>query len=277
MSTSGHEAMNDVLATILARKREEIDALQQRYSLAALENLAERADAPRGFVAALTAQVHRGRAGVIAEIKRASPSKGMIRADFDPAWIAREYAKAGAACLSVLTDEDFFRGHNAFLVQARAACRLPVIRKDFLIDEWQIIEARSLAADCVLLIAAALAPQRLLALYRQARALGMDVLVEVHDAQELDAVLSAGLDTGADAGWLLGVNNRNLRTFETRLETTLDLLAHVPAGIDVVTESGIATQADVQRMRTQGVQRFLIGESLMRQPQPGAALRTLLG
>lgn len=264
--------MADVLDTILARKREEIALLNKRYSRRTLEDLARQADAPRGFIAALAAKVHAGQAGVIAEIKRASPSKGLIRADFDPAWIAREYAQGGAACLSVLTDEQFFQGHNAFLVQARAACTLPAIRKDFLVDEAQIVEARAIGADCVLLIAAALAPAQLKALYDCARAWQLDVLVEVHDGAELDQVLGAGLGQG----WVLGINNRNLRSFETRLETTLDLLPRLPTGLDVVTESGIATSADVARMRDAGVHRFLIGESLMRQESPGAALRTLL-
>lgn len=263
----------DVLDRILARKREEIALLNRRYAPAELEALARAAEAPRGFIRQLSAKVAAGQAGVIAEIKRASPSKGLIREDFDPAWIARQYAGGGAACLSVLTDEKFFQGHNAFLVQARAACELPVIRKDFLIDEAQIVEARAIAADCVLLIAAALRPERLRALYRCARDWGMDVLVEVHDAAELDEVLGAGLGEG----WLLGVNNRNLRTFETRLETTLELLSKVPAGLDLVTESGIAAPADVARMRAAGVHRFLIGESLMRQDAPGRALQALAG
>lgn len=262
----------DVLDRILTRKRDEIALLNRRYARSALEDLARRTDAPRGFIAALTAAVSAGRAGVIAEIKRASPSKGLIRTDFDPAWIAREYAQGGAACLSVLTDEQFFQGHNAFLVQARAACDLPVIRKDFLIDEMQIVEARAIGADCVLLIAAALPPERLRALHACARAWALDVLVEVHDGAELDQVLAAGLGDG----WLLGINNRNLRTFETRLETTLDLLPRLPAGLEVVTESGISTPAEVARMRAAGVQRFLIGESLMRQDRPGEALRALL-
>ncbi|MEQ1439666.1 indole-3-glycerol phosphate synthase TrpC [Fontimonas sp. SYSU GA230001] len=264
--------MSDILYTILAKKREEIALLGRRYSRTALEDLARAADAPRGFIEALRARVATGQAGVIAEIKRASPSKGLIRADFDPAWLAREYAQGGAACLSVLTDEAFFQGHNAFLVQARSACALPVIRKDFLIDEAQVIEARAIGADCVLLIAAALQPARLKALHDCARAWGLDVLVEIHDGAELDQVLGADLGEG----WLLGINNRNLRIFETRLETTLDLLPRLPAGLDVVTESGIATVADVERMRAAGVQRFLIGESLMRQARPGAALRALV-
>jgi indole-3-glycerol phosphate synthase len=263
----------DVLEKILQRKREEIVLLNRRYCRSALEELARAADPVRGFVASINDKVRSGRAGVIAEIKRASPSKGLIRADFDPAWIAREYAAAGAACLSVLTDEAFFQGHNAFLVQARQACGLPVIRKDFLIDEAQIVEARAIGADCVLLIAAALSVEQLKALYACARAWQLDVLIEVHDADELEQVLSADLGDG----WLLGINNRNLRTFETRLETTLDLLARVPEGLDVVTESGIGTPDDIARMRESGVHRFLIGESLMRQDSPGAALRALLG
>lgn len=262
----------DVLEKILQRKREEIALLNRRYCRSALEELARAADPVRGFIASINDKVASGRAGVIAEIKRASPSKGLIRADFDPAWIAREYAAAGAACLSVLTDESFFQGHNAFLVQARQACGLPAIRKDFLIDAAQIVEARAIGADCVLLIAAALSTEQLRELHACARAWQLDVLVEIHDADELDQVLSADLGDG----WLLGINNRNLRTFETRLETTLDLLARVPEGLEVVTESGIGTVDDVARMRAAGVHRFLIGESLMRQDSPGAALRTLL-
>ncbi|NKF21363.1 indole-3-glycerol phosphate synthase TrpC [Solimonas marina] len=265
--------MSDILDTILARKAVEIGLLQQRYSRSALDALARAADAPRGFIAALESRAAAGSAAVIAEVKRASPSKGLIREDFDPAWLAREYADGGAACLSVLTDEKFFQGHNAFLVQARAACTLPVIRKDFIVDEWQVVEARAIGADCILLIAAALSPARLKALYDAARAWQLDVLVEIHDGDELDQVLAAGLGDG----WLLGINNRNLRSFETRLETTLDLLPRLPAGLPVVTESGIAGAADVARMRAAGVDRFLVGESLMRQPQPSAALRALIG
>lgn len=262
----------DILDTILARKREEIATLMQRTSRAALEQAAARADTPRGFARALAAAAQQHGAGVIAEIKKASPSKGLIRADFDPAWIAREYEGGGAACLSVLTDEKFFQGHNDYLQQARAACALPVIRKDFLIDPLQVIEARAIGADCILLIAAALAPARLAELARLAHGLGMDVLVEVHDRAELEAVLPLDLPRPL----LLGINNRNLRTFETRLETTLDLLPLLPAGCEVITESGIFTRADVARMQATQVRRFLIGESLMRQPSPGAALRELL-
>jgi indole-3-glycerol phosphate synthase len=265
--------MTDILDTILARKHDEIALLNKRYTRASLEDLARAADAPRGFIQALRAKVSAGGTGVIAEVKRASPSKGLIREDFDPAWIAREYVAGGAACLSVLTDEKFFQGHNAFLVQARAACALPVIRKDFIIDELQVIEARAIGADAILLIAAALAPARLKTLYEEARRWQLDVLVEVHDGAELEQVLNVGLG----GGWLLGINNRSLRTFETRLETTLDLLSRIPTGVPVVTESGIATPADVARMRAHGVHHFLIGESLMRQASPAAALRTLIG
>jgi indole-3-glycerol phosphate synthase len=266
--------MSDILARILARKREEIAALRSRHSLAALERMAAAGDPPRGFAAALAAAAASG-AGVIAEIKKASPSKGLIRADFDPAWIAGEYAQGGAACLSVLTDVDFFQGHNDDLAQARAACALPAIRKDFLVDEAQLLEARAIGADCVLLIAAALPPQRLAALAGLAGALRMDVLLEVHDRPELEAALALDLGTGGERP-LLGINNRNLRNFETRLETTLELLPLIPPDYAVVTESGIGSAADVARMRAAGVRRFLVGESLMRQPSPGQALRQLL-
>lgn len=265
--------MSDILAKIIATKFEEIACLRQRYSLAALDAIAAEQSAPRGFIAALTAKVQSGDAGVIAEVKKASPSKGLIRADFDPAWIAREYAAGGAACLSVLTDEQYFQGHNAHLVQARAACALPVIRKDFIIDTLQIAEARAIGADCVLLIVAALSATQLAELAHDASVRGMDVLVEIHDGLELDVVLSAQLPGNI----LLGINNRNLRSFAVGLETTLDLLPRLPKGMEVVTESGIATPADVQRMRAAGVQRFLVGESLMRQASPCAALKALLG
>ncbi|MBL6750426.1 MAG: indole-3-glycerol phosphate synthase TrpC [Nevskia sp.] len=267
--------MTDVLAKILARKREEIAGLRSRHTLGELEQMALAADAPRGFAAALAAAAARG-AGVIAEIKKASPSKGLIRADFDPAWIAREYAGGGAACLSVLTDVDFFQGHNDYLRQARAACALPAIRKDFLVDEAQVLEARAIGADCVLLIAAALAPSRVTVLARLAQSLGMDVLLEVHDRTELEALLALDLGRKGQRP-LLGINNRNLRTFETRLETTLNLLPLVPDDYAVVTESGIGGPADIVRMQAAGVRRFLVGESLMRQPSPGQALKALLG
>ena len=265
-------AKPDILDAILERKREEIAALRKRHTMTTLNEMAQAQSAPRGFIRALTAKVQAGGAGVIAEIKKASPSKGLIRADFDPAWIAREYEQGGAACLSVLTDEQFFQGHNDYLVAARAATALPVIRKDFLVDALQIAEARAIGGDCVLLIAAALSKMQMAELHACALEHGLDVLIEVHDGKELDQVMSAGLK----GPWLLGINNRNLRTFETRLETTLDLLAGLPLGCEVVTESGIGSPTDVQRMRTAGVQRFLVGESLMRQPSPGAALKSLI-
>lgn len=264
---------SDILQRILSVKREEIAQLRRRYSETALRERAAAADPVRGFAAALRARADCGQAAVIAEIKKASPSKGLIRADFDPAWIAADYAAGGAACLSVLTDRQFFQGHDDYLRAARGACSLPAIRKDFLIDPLQVIEARAIGADCVLLIAAALAPAQLAELAALARQLGLDVLIEVHDRVELDAVRALGLPPPV----LLGINNRSLRSFETRLETTLDLLPAIPATYEVVSESGIFTRADVERMRAAGVQRFLIGESLMRQPSPGAALRELLG
>lgn len=264
--------MSDILDEILDRKRTEISALKRRYSRTALNDLALEQGPVRGFQRSLSAKVKAGGAGVIAEIKKASPSKGLIRADFDPAWIAREYAESGAACLSILTDELFFQGHNDYLKTARAVCTLPVIRKDFLISDLQVIEARAIGADCVLLIAAALSPAQLAELYACASELGMDVLVEIHNREELQQVLSVKLS----ASLLLGINNRNLRTFETTLETTLELLPLLPKNCEVVTESGIATPADVKRMRDSQVQRFLIGESLMRQPSPGKALKELI-
>ncbi|MDZ4077430.1 indole-3-glycerol phosphate synthase TrpC [Hydrocarboniphaga sp.] len=263
---------HDILDTILARKREEIAALRERTTLAELQRRAAAQDAPRGFAGALQAKARTG-AAVIAEIKRASPSKGLIRADFDAAWLAQEYEAGGAACLSVLTDRDFFQGGDEYLIAARAACSLPVIRKDFIIDEWQVVEARAIGADCILLIAAALSASRLRELHHCALEQELDVLVEIHDGAELDLVLSA--DLGSD--YLLGINNRNLRSFETSLDTTLGLLARLPAATEVVTESGIGAPADVQRMLSAGVRRFLVGESLMRQPRPSEALRALIG
>ncbi len=259
--------MSDILKKILEVKKDEIAKLKQR-SRSALEDEARVASKVRGFAAALQGKAP----AVIAEIKKASPSKGLIRAEFNPAELAQSYAKGGAACLSVLTDRQFFQGSNEYLVAARAACALPVIRKDFLIDPLQIIEARALGADCVLLIAAALSPGHMSELAVCAKELTMDVLIEVHDARERDQVLKLELAPRP----LLGINNRNLHTFETRLETTLELLPGIPAGYVVVTESGIATRADVARMQSAGVQRFLIGESLMREKDPGAALSALI-
>ncbi|WP_029888612.1 indole-3-glycerol phosphate synthase TrpC [Polycyclovorans algicola] len=264
--------MTDILERIIEVKRDEIAALRRRTNARDLIELGNAATAVRGFIALLENGASQGPA-VIAEIKKASPSKGVIRSDFDPATISKQYATGGAACLSVLTDQRFFQGHNDFLVAARAACTLPVIRKDFLVDTLQVLEARAIGADCVLLIAACLSAAQLNELHACARESLLDVLVEVHNAEELALVHQANLKDG----WVLGVNNRNLRTFETRLETTLELLPDVPPGIAVVTESGIAERADVQRMMDADVRRFLIGESLMRQPDPGKALAGLIG
>jgi len=260
--------MSDILQRILARKREEIDDRRARVSERDLQR--RLADAPpvRGFGAALRAKVAAGSAAVIAEIKKASPSKGVMRADFRPAEIAASYAAGGAACLSVLTDVDFFQGADAYLQQARASCALPVLRKDFTVDAYQVYEARALGADCILLIVAALEDRDLRELATLAQSLGLDVLVEVHDGAELDRALATGTT-------LIGINNRNLRTFETRLETTLDLRDRVPADRLLVTESGIHTRADVAQMRAAGVHAFLVGEAFMRADDPGAELRRL--
>jgi len=260
--------MSDILKKILARKREEIDERRARIALAELAARAVDAAPPRGFAAALQAKIAAGSAAVIAEVKKASPSRGVMRADFRPADIALSYAASGAACLSVLTDVDFFQGADAYLQQARAACALPALRKDFIIDAYQVHEARALGADCILLIVAALDDAALVELSALAQALGMDVLVEVHDADELDRAL-------ATPARLIGINNRNLRTFDTRLETTLDLRARVPADRLLVTESGIHTRADVARLRAAGVHAFLVGEAFMRAGDPGAELRRL--
>lgn len=262
--------MGDVLQKILARKAEEVIAAKRAVSAAELVVRIRDQTPVRGFHGALTARIRQGRAAVIAELKKASPSKGLIRADFDPAALAQSYERGGATCLSVLTDRDFFQGAPEYLVTARQHCALPVLRKDFMVDPYQVLEARAMGADCILLIAAALSDAQMLELEQSAQAQGMDVLVEVHDATELDRALKLATP-------LLGINNRNLRNFETRLETTLELLSHIPADKLVVTESGIHTSADVARMRAANVQGFLIGESLMRAPDPGAALRQLIG
>jgi indole-3-glycerol phosphate synthase len=256
----------DVLKKILARKREEIAERSARISIAELRERAQAAGPTRGFVRAIQARIAAGVPAVIAEIKKASPSKGVIRPDFDPPGIARSYAAGGAACLSVLTDVDFFQGADEYLQQARAACALPVLRKDFFIDEYQVVEARAIGADCILLIAAALSDGQMKALADAATALGMDVLVEVHDGVELERSLRLNLP-------LVGINNRNLRTFEVTLQTTLDLLPRVPAGRIVVTESGILAPADVALMRRHDVHTFLVGEAFMRADDPGARLR----
>jgi indole-3-glycerol phosphate synthase len=261
---------SDILNRILARKTEEIAERSAQVSVRALRQRAEGADPARGFITAIKQKFAQGRAAVVAEIKKASPSKGLLRADFRPAEIAVSFERAGAACLSVLTDVDFFQGADAYLQQARAACALPVLRKDFTIDPWQVVEARTLNADCILLIVAALGDTQLAELAGLAQHLGMDVLVEVHDAEELERALT--LPTP-----LIGINNRNLRTFVTRIETTLDLLNRIPADRIVVTESGIHTPADVVRLRASGVHAFLVGEAFMKAPDPGAKLAELFG
>ena len=260
----------DILKKILVRKVEEIAERSEQLTLPELSRRAEKLPPPRPFLERLEQTIASGRPAVIAEIKRASPSKGLLRDPFLPADIARSYAIAGATCLSVLTDRDFFQGSETFLEQARAACELPVLRKDFIIDPYQIYEARLIGADCILLIVAALADAALLQLTRLAVDLKMDVLVEVHDAAELERALA--LDTR-----LIGINNRNLRTFETRLDTTLNLLPRIPEDRTVVTESGMHTPADVALMREQGVHAFLVGEAFMRADDPGAKLAELFG
>lgn len=258
-----------VLEKILARKAEEVAACRARVSLSELEALARRADAPRGFAKAMIEQAKRKQPAVIAEIKKASPSKGVIREKFFPQQIAKSYEEGGATCLSVLTDIDFFQGADAYLQEARAACKLPVIRKDFMIDPYQIVEARALGADCILLIVSALDDVKLAELASVAKAVGLDVLVEVHDGDELDRALKT-LDTP-----LVGINNRNLHTFEVSLETTLDLLPRIPRDRLVVTESGILNRADVELMEISEVYSFLVGEAFMRAEDPGVELQRL--
>ena len=260
--------MSDILNKIVSVKHEELAAARQRRSLASWREAAQARRDVRGFAAALLSRASVGRSAVIAEIKKASPSKGVIREQFVPAEIAHSYAQHGAACLSVLTDERFFQGHADYLEQARQACALPVLRKDFMVDEYQVHEARAIGADCILLIAACLDDAQMRDLEACAHALGMDVLVEVHDAEELDRALR--LNTP-----LVGVNNRNLRTFEVSLQTTLDLQQRVPADRLLVTESGIQGPHDVRRMRAAGIHTFLVGEAFMRAPDPGAALAAL--
>ena len=258
----------DILERILARKREEVSARKKDHSLNDLYARAADQSAPRGFVDALKKTISFGRAGVIAEVKKASPSKGLIREDFDPAAIATSYAAGGASCLSVLTDRDFFQGAEQDLKIARDACALPALRKDFMIDPWQIAESRSIGADCVLLIVAALEPAQMAELASAAADLAMDVLVEVHDLDELDQALAL-------APSMIGINNRNLRTFETSLETTLTLATAVPRGTLLVTESGIHSTTDVARMREADIHAFLVGEAFMREQDPGGHLAKL--
>jgi len=260
--------MNDILQKILAVKRDEVIAARKRESAVALRRRAEQRDDVRDFSAALRGRLTAGRAAVIAEVKKASPSKGVLRADFDPAAIGASYAKGGATCLSVLTDVQFFQGAPAYLEQARAASGLPALRKDFIVDEYQLYEARAWGGDCVLLIVAALDKFQLRDLEAAAQSIGLAVLVEVHDARELDLALDMKTP-------LLGINNRDLRTFEVSLQTTLDLLPRIDAGRVVITESGILGPADVQTMRAANVHAFLVGEAFMRTPDPGAELARL--
>jgi indole-3-glycerol phosphate synthase len=262
--------MADILEKIVAVKREEIAAAQKKIPFQTMRADAESRVLTRDFEGAVRSKIAAGDAAVIAEIKKASPSKGVLRADFIPADIAQSYAEAGAACLSVLTDRQFFQGQPDYLKQARASCELPVLRKDFMVDPYQIYESRAMGADCVLLIAACLDDVRMQELEAAARSLDMAVLVEVHDRAELDRALK--LKTP-----LVGINNRNLRSFEVSLGTTLEMLPEVPGDRIVVTESGIATKADVKTMRAAGVHAFLVGEAFMRAEEPGEALATLFG
>jgi indole-3-glycerol phosphate synthase len=262
---------SDILDRIVAVKREEIAAAKTRRSEASLRDEAESRRDVRGFEPALRRAIAAGRAAVIAEVKKASPSKGVLREHFVPAQIAASYRQGGAACLSVLTDERFFQGQAAYLTQARGACDLPVLRKDFMVEAYQVTEARAIGADCILLIAACLEDARMADLEAQARALGMDVLVEVHDAAELERAQRWTTTP------LLGINNRNLRSFEVSLDTTLGLLPRIAPQRLPITESGILTRGDVDRMRGAGVDAFLVGEAFMRAADPGAALAELFG
>ncbi|HUG58619.1 MAG TPA: indole-3-glycerol phosphate synthase TrpC [Candidimonas sp.] len=260
--------MNDILSKILDTKKIEVATARQMRSEADMLREAKSRKDLRGFARAIEEKIAQGKPGIIAEIKKASPSKGVIRENFNPVEIASSYAAHGAACLSVLTDVQYFQGSYDYLRQARAACTLPVLRKDFMIDPYQIIHARAIGADCILLIVAALAPQQLREFEAIATELGMDVLVEVHDRAELDIALE--LETS-----LVGINNRNLRSFETSLQTTLDLLSAIPEGKRVITESGIMSCDDVKLMRDHDVHAFLVGEAFMRAPEPGTALQEL--
>ncbi|WP_346797585.1 indole-3-glycerol phosphate synthase TrpC [Halomonas sp. Bachu 37] len=262
------QATPTILTRILARKDQEVAERRQAVSEADLLALADKQSAPRGFIEALDTRIAAGDPAIIAEVKKASPSKGVIREDFHPAEIAKSYAEGGAACLSVLTDADFFQGHEDFLIAARDVCSLPVIRKDFITHGYQVTEARAIGADCILLIVAALDDSQLRDLHQQANQMGMDVLVEVHDADELERALALDLK-------LVGINNRNLHTFETSLNTTLDLLPRIPEGVTVITESGIHTRDDIELMRDHNVNGFLVGEAFMREEDPGQALKRL--
>ncbi len=258
----------DILKKILARKAEEVTNRKQRTSLDSLKEIASGMENPRGFAAALQSKAQSKKPAIIAEIKKASPSKGVIRENFKPLEIAQDYAMNGATCLSILTDKDFFQGSEAYLQMARNACPLPVLRKDFMIDPYQIHESRALGADCILLIVAALENQQMHELAETAEELGMDVLVETHNEEELKRALT--LNTK-----LIGINNRNLRTFETSLQTTLELKKKIPEDCLIITESGIHTPEDVQRMLDNEIYTFLVGEAFMRADSPGAKMREL--
>ncbi len=258
----------DILKKILATKREEINSGKSNVSLDSMKSQANDAPAVRGFINAIKSKIQNNQAAVIAEIKKASPSKGVMRENFDPAQIAASYQKGGAACLSILTDQLYFQGHNDYLKTARKISGLPVIRKDFIIDPYQVYQARAIGADCILLIVSALEQQPLADLAALAHELSMDVLVEVHDANELQRALQLPCP-------LVGINNRNLRTFEVSLKTTIDLLPEIPNDKIVVTESAIHTKQDVQLMRSHQVNSFLVGETFMRAPEPGDMLREL--
>jgi indole-3-glycerol phosphate synthase len=261
------EAAN-ILERILARKREEISERKLVVSLSELQDRCRQQEPCRGFAAAVSHQIRHKRPAVIAEIKKASPSKGIIRKNFNPAAIAASYAEHGATCLSVLTDQDFFQGHDNFLQEARDACALPVIRKDFMIDPYQIIESRALGADCVLLIVAALSPAQLQELWSTAKEIGLDVLLEVHNSAELTQALALKPE-------LIGINNRDLHTFRTSLNVTYRLLDEIPEDVSVITESGILARTDVEEMLSHGVYGFLVGESFMRASDPGVKLQEL--
>jgi len=262
--------MSDILTKILETKAEEIRTAKKLKPLAAVRAEAESAPSVRDFCAAIRNKIAEGKPAVIAEIKKASPSRGLLRKSFNPAQIARSYARHGAACLSVLTDAQYFQGNPEHLEQARAACELPVLRKDFMIDPYQVLEARMMGADCCLLIVAALGLEQMRELSVLAHALGMAVVAEVHDREELERALSLSVA-------LIGINNRNLRTFEVRLETTLELLRDIPEDRVAVTESGILAREDVKRLREAGVDAFLVGEAFMRAQDPGAELERLFG
>jgi indole-3-glycerol phosphate synthase len=260
--------MADILERILAVKAAEVDRARREQPLQSVREAAQNTPRPRDFAGTIRGRISSGKPAVIAEVKKASPSRGVLRESFDPAEIARSYSSHGAACLSVLTDEQFFQGRPEHLRLARAATDIPVLRKDFIVDEYQVHESRALGADCVLLIVAALEPSLLKDLEALAQDLGMAVLVEVHDRKELEIALQLRTP-------LLGINNRDLRTFVTRLETTINLLSEVPSGRIVVTESGIRTREDVARMQREGINAFLVGEAFMRAADPGSALERL--